>query len=63
MMNLVHLGVIYVLERMEICEMYGSLEMVLSASVMTFIIAIMVYYFDKKVLQRCFGAFGRIKSK
>lgn len=60
---LVHLGVIYLLERMEICETYGSLAMVLCASVMTFIIAIMVYYFDKMVLQRCFGAFGRIKSK
>lgn len=59
---LVHLGVIYVLERMEICETYGSLAMVLCASVMTGVIAILVYYFDKKVLQKILYCFGKNKK-
>lgn len=59
---LVHLGVAYVLERMEICETYGSLAMVLCASVMTSIIAILVYYFDKRVLQKTFRRFWQNKK-
>lgn len=60
---LVHLGVIYMLERMEICETYGSLAMVLSASVLTGIIAILVYYFDKEVIQKCLKNCGKAKNR